>query len=101
VAGHRLDRLGGPANVGLVVPERFRDGFADGLEPRQMDHGIDVVSAERLVEDIGVQDRAGDHLEAGVGCPDELGDPPERLRECCSRSRPRRRPPNRPAAAPP
>ena len=55
---HDLDEDDGTNDVVGVVPHGLGDGLADRLEPREVDHGVNLLRGEGLVEPLAIEDVA-------------------------------------------
>ena len=69
VASHCAQQRKGAAEVVLVVLEGLGHRLADGLEPREVDRGVDVLVVEELLRlvDVGEVEGVDRYVDAGQG----------------------------------
>ena len=66
VPPHRREERHGAADVDVVVAERLGHRLAHGLQAGEVNHGLDPVAPEELVQRRGVADVAADQRRAAV-----------------------------------
>jgi len=67
VAAHRADQRERRAEVVLVVLQGLGHALADGLEPREVDDGVDPVVREQVLGLVVVGEVEGPHVERLTG----------------------------------